>query len=365
MMLRAVEYEDGRQILKQDKSGRGFREMERDLKTDGLASVRAILLYGPEAYLVKTYEDRLRARYIQPAAEMLDYSRFDGEEADVADIIAACDTFPMLSEKRVVTVAGLPLDEKGGASPRGRALAEYIPGLPASTLLLITANKASRRTAPYLAIAKTGVAYEFSRLERRDLRAFIRHRLKDEGLGIAEDVVDELSNATGYLERDSEMDLLRLAGDLRRIASYAASEQAKEVRLSHVAACVDTSPETNVFAMLDAVSAGRKGEAMELAVNITAETGESGFRLLALLTGQFELMLGYRELKEQGVGFTDMLTALSVKSSYRLKKAAGFADRYSLARLMELLGRLYRVEQDIKTGLYGERLALTMFIAEM
>jgi DNA polymerase III delta subunit len=122
--------------------------------------------------------------------------------------------------------------------------------------------------------------------------------------------------------------------------------------------------ETDVFAMLDAVSAGRKGDSLELLRNITSR-GSNAFGLLALLTGQFEIMLGYRELRDRGVSLDAIAKTLGIKSMFRLKKAAGFADRYSAARIAELLHRLYRVDRDIKSGLYGERLALTMFIAEM
>jgi DNA polymerase III delta subunit len=76
-------------------------------------------------------------------------------------------------------------------------------------------------------------------------------------------------------------------------------------------------------------------------------------------------MLGYRELKDRRVPMGEMMKTLGVRSEFRLKKAAGFADRYGAEQIAELLHRLYRVERDIRSGLYGERLALTMFIAGM
>jgi DNA polymerase-3 subunit delta len=134
--------------------------------------------------------------------------------------------------------------------------------------------------------------------------------------------------------------------------------------MADVSACIGTSTETNVFALLDAVSAGRKGDAIELVQNITAGD-ENVFGLIALLTGQFEIMLGYREIKEQKKSISEIAKALNIKSEWRLKKAAGFADKYQARRLTELLDRLYRVDIDIKSGLYKEGLALTMFVAEM
>jgi DNA polymerase III delta subunit len=78
-------------------------------------------------------------------------------------------------------------------------------------------------------------------------------------------------------------------------------------------------------------------------------------------------MLGYRELKDAGKSYNEIRTTLGYaeKKDFRLRKAAGYADKYSSARLAELLLRIYRVNRDVKTGLYSDKLALTMFVAEM
>jgi DNA polymerase-3 subunit delta len=342
----------------------GFRQIERDLKNNDLRDVRTILLHGSEALLTGTYEKRLMQRFVEPAAVSLDFLRFDAEEAETDDIIAACDTLPMVSEKRVVVAAGFPGDEKFHTSPKGAALARYLPSAPASTLLIFTAASFPKRPALYKAIVAHGRAYEFSRLGREDLHAFVKGRFKMANVAVSDEIADAVVNASGYFDRESAVDLFSVESDVRRVAAHASLNEGRTAGLADVVACMDAADDTHVFALLDAVSSGRKGDALELLENISSK-GDAAYRLLALLTGQFEIMLGYKEMKERSRPFSEISKALGVKSDFRLKRVAGFADNYSVSALMKLLDRLYRVDRDIKTGLYGDRLALTMFVAEM
>jgi len=341
-----------------------FRKLERDIKADIFKDISVVLLFGSESFLIESYEKRLTEMFITPAAQMLDFILFDGEEASCDDIIAACDTFPIMSEKKLVSVSHVKGDEKSLASADVKSLAAYIKDMPASTLLIMQADKFSKRSALYKAIVKNGRAYCLGALDKGDAKAFIRSRFSRTGLMVSDDVISEILAVSGYLTGDTESSLYDLDSDVRLIAAYAQDKEGSgPVSLADVSACLGASVESNVFAMLDAVSSGRKGEAIELVKNIIAR-GENSFGLLALMLSQFELMLGYRELRERGCSFADIVRILSIKSEWRLKKVAVFADRYESKKLMWILDRLYRVDADIKTGLYGEELALTMFIAE-
>jgi DNA polymerase-3 subunit delta len=361
-------------------------------------------MFGAEGYLVDHYERVIRDRYVSPGAGVIDCSRIDWNAGDVvgtvSDIVAACDTLPMISECRVVLVRVSTGDEKSLGQADAKALAAYAKSIPETAILMITAASVPKNSSLYKAVAAHGRVYEFDRLNRSDLAAFIRGRFRKAGVSAPPEVVSEIIGVSGYLDREPRSDLFLLGSDVANIAAHACGDRAGAaaqasypehpgsseenssrpeseargaggpagtpcvVTMADVVACMGTSLETDVFAMLDAVSSGRKGDSIELLRNITARGGNA-FGLLALMTGQFEIMLGYRELKDRRVPMGEIMKTLGVKSEFRLKKAAGFADRYSAVRITELLHRLYQVDRDIKSGLYNERLALTMFVAGM
>jgi DNA polymerase-3 subunit delta len=348
-----------------------FKTIESEIRDSAFCEVRAVLLCGDEGYLVDHYGHRLREMFVTPGAELIDFSRVDihGNDIDefVSNVIAACDTLPMLSVRRVVLASISPGEERALSLVGAKKLAEYIPLIPQTSMLLLLTSSVPKNSALYKAFASHGRSYEFGRLGRDDLRNFISGRFKRTGLHTTREVLNEIISASGYFDRNPRSDLFIVASDVATIASYAkggASAGRPDITLADVAACMGSSVEADVFAMLDAVSTGRKGDAIELICNI-ADRGENTFGLLALLTAQFEIMLGYSELRALGESMSGIMKTLGVNSEYRLRKAADFAVKYTDDRLAELLRRLYRVERDIKSGLYGERLALTMFVAEM
>jgi DNA polymerase-3 subunit delta len=350
-----------------------FKTIESDLAEGAPFGARAVLLFGDESYLTDHYERTIRGRYVTPGAEAVDYSRlyWDGRDVSgtVSDIVAACDTLPMMSERRVVTVSAPDGEQASLGRADAKSLAEYVKSVPETAMLLIVTASIPKNSALYKAVATYGKVYDFSRLGRSDLAAFIRGRFKRAGVEAPPAVVSEVIGVSGYLERTPRSDLFRISSDVTNIAAYVRGGRTDAstppaVTLADISACMGVSMEADVFAMLDAVSAGRKGDSIELIRNMT-ERGENAFGMLALLTGQFEIMLGYKEMRDRRAPMSEIADALGVRSEFRLRKAAGFADRYSAARIAELLHRLYRVDRDIKSGLYDERLALTMFIAEM
>jgi DNA polymerase-3 subunit delta len=342
----------------------GFKLIEDDLAKGSFSDVNVALLYGSEPLLVETYEKKLKELFVAPAAEMLDFMHFGGEKLDSSAVSESAETFPLFSEKRVILIDDIPGTEQRLASSAYAELAASIETLPSSTFVIISSKgNVAKRSALYKSCVKHGKVYEFGKLNKEDARAFIIGRFYKGGAKCDNSIADEIIKISGYLDRETDADLYLLESDVARIAAFAAP--ANVITRAHVAACMGSSLESDVFIMLDAVCSDKKGEALQILTTITAKN-ESSFRLLALITDQFEIMLGYMELnKVGGKSMAEIAKALGGKNEFRVKKAAGFARNYTVERLTELLHRLYRIEADIKSGLYNERLALQMFIAEM
>jgi hypothetical protein len=156
--------------LKSQDVVHGFRQIETDLKNNVFADVHAVLLHGRESFLTGIYEKRLTERFVSQAAAFMDIIRLDGEETTANVVIAACDTLPMTSEKRVVLLENYPGDESSLASSDAKALADYIPLTPSYTLLVITSDAVSKRSALYKAITGSGLV-QHSLIKNRRRRA--------------------------------------------------------------------------------------------------------------------------------------------------------------------------------------------------
>ena len=142
-----------------------------------------------------------------------------------------------------------------------------------------------------------------------------------------------------------------------------AYSEGEEILLSDVLATVSGNLETSVFAMLDAISIGRKNEAY-LLLNSLLSSGENLYMILSLIASQFEIILEVKELKEEGKNLSEIQSILQIHE-FRIKKAMSFADRYSVKSLKQILIKVYEIDKSIKTGLLEQSFALELFIAQI
>ena len=372
----------------------GFRTIESDIKSGKINSALPILLYGEEHFLVDFYEKKLRALFFgnldeagnvgenaqSSDASNLDLSVFYGDEEPDDAIIGALDTFPMLSPMRIVVVKEHP----GLSSPKNSAtssaedskgenivqtkrkdeLADYIAHIPETSRLIFASEKINKTRVLYKAINKSGLVYEFTRLEELDLRQFIIKRFTALGVNITTDVLDEFIFATGYLEKDSDRDLFSVENDVSKTAIFSLAEGRTVVTQADIEECMPGILRIDVFAMLDAISSGKKAEAVRLLENSLA-SGQNVFQLLSLVTGHFEIMLGYKELNAKGHNQKEITKILGGRSEWRVKRLGDFSRRFDEEKLKQILMKLYDMERSIKSGDIADTLVFTVLFAEI
>jgi len=349
-----------------------YMTIENDIKSGAIDKPAPVLLYGEEIFLTNFYEKQLKALFSgsdNAGGDTLDISVFHMDEADDDAIMAALDTFPMTSPLRVVIVkshpelAGKSAEAVEGTKPQN-LLAGYLANIPDTSRLVFVSNNVNKTRALYKAIARHGTVYEFKRLDEAGLRNFALKRFKAMGTNIMPDVLDAFALATGYLEKDTERDLFTVESDAYIIASNVLADGRTTIEHQDLEECLPGILRTDVFAMLDAISSGRKAEAVRLLENSLAGS-ESAFRLLSLFTGHFEIMLGFKELSAKGLTAAKITQILGERSEWRVKKLGGFAQRFDAGKLQWILGRLYDMERSIKSGDMPDRLALTVLLAEI
>ena len=346
-----------------------YLKIENDIKSGAINKPAPILLYGEENFLTDHYEKQLTSLFSDNASTDLDISTFYMDEAEDEAVMASLDTFPMLSPARIVIVKSHPglSSQKAGTedgTKKKNLLAEYIAQIPETSRLIFVSNNVNRTRVLYKAIDKYGTVYEFTRLDEAELRRFSLKRFKAVGAEITPDVLDAFVFATGYLEKETDRDLFTVEQDAYKLSSFVLADERNVITHEDLEECIPGILRTDIFAMLDAISAGRKAEAVRLLENSLAG-GESVFRLLSLFTGHFEIMLGCKELSAEGHSPAKITKLLGERSEWRVKKLGGFAHRFDTKKLQWILGRLYDTERNIKSGDIPERLALTVLLAKI
>lgn len=339
-----------------------FKTISKDIKDHQIPSV--VLLYGKEQYLVDWSIGLIVDKYVSAETKSFDFTKIDCEQFTVDALIEACETFSLFSASKVVAIKDFAYiggqKMKNFASEDEERLIQYISEVPAETILIFTAENADKRKKIYKQIEKQGKVYQFDSLSENELTNFMIKRFKLAGKTCKSYIIKEIIGLSGYYHKETEYSLYNLENDLRKIIAHSTGG---EIIAADIFAAVSGSLETNVFAMVDAISRGRKNEAYALVFQLL-KTGESVYKLLALIISQFELILAAKEIRQDKLTLTEMAKTLEVHE-FRLKNALVFAERYTIERLRRILMSAYETDVRIKTGLLEAGMALELFIAEV
>ena len=342
-----------------------FKTIQKDVKSGSVSNL--LLFHGEEQYLVQWAYELLKSRYITPGTEAMDLMEVDGSEADIDAIKEFCETFSMFSEKKILRIADIPVLWKNASGRYSenftKELCEYLEDVPEGTIVVFTGRKddpKAKESNLFKTIKKHGSIYDFAPLDKDLLGGFIQKRMKASGKTIRPSVADTIIYESGYLNKDIEYGLYNLENDLRKMI---APSDTNEILPADVTASIATGIDTNIFAMLDAVSRQRKDEALRLMWNIIS-SGENPFRVVAMITGQLELMLKTKEMRSEGMSVPDIAKHLGIHE-YRVKKAASFSGRMSEDDIRRMLMYAYEIDGNVKTGLMESSLALEYFVAEI
>ena len=146
----------------------------------------------------------------------------------------------------------------------------------------------------------------------------------------------------------------------RKIAAYCGGGSVTEDDVSQV---MNGDMDTFIFNLLDAVSGNQKEKAFGLLHNIL-RSGREVFGTIAMMINQFELLLMVAELKEEGKNLGQITETLKI-SEFRIRKAMGYTEKFSVDRLKHVLSQLYETDRNIKTGLMEQNLALELLIGRI
>lgn len=346
---------------KNSKAEHAFQTFHRDLNKNNFENV--IFMYGEEEYLTEWACNSLAAALVDPSVREIDFVKI--EEAEDADqLLTACDTFSMFSEKRVVWAKDFPpllkKNAKGFGEGELKKLLDYIKDPNKETVLIFSCVKPDESSSLVKQLKKQHKIYFFDKLDRPQLSAFAEKRFAAAGKDIDRAVLRYLIDETGYFNRESEYRIFNLENDIKKIIAYSGENRITE---EDIDATIKGDLDKFAFDFLDAVTSGHKDKALRLLNNIIGSGGEI-YSVLGLLISQFELMTEAKELYQSGEERQEIPRILKV-NPYRAKKAMAYGDKFSMNRLKDILSQFYQADRNIKTGMIDQNLALELIIGRM
>jgi DNA polymerase-3 subunit delta len=300
----------------------------------------------------------------------LNYTQLEGEKLDASELLAACETFPFGSDKRLVVVRDLGIlkskgDGKGDveeAAASGKDPQPFIDLVgninDTTCLVLVSYGGIDKRRKLVNELKKHGAVYEFDRIDRDELARWIKKGLGKSGKSIGSKELDYFINSIGYLDKNGSKNMYDVENEIKKLAGFAGSSV--EVLISHIEAVVPRNIENDIFKLINACSEKDVDRSLRLYADMLLE-GENSFGLLALLSKQIKSMLEVSELYDKKYDSGRISEKLKLHE-YTVKLCIKYSSSIKKHVLQSAFRKCLDTEFSIKSGRMGERLAMEMLL---
>ena len=311
---------------------------------------------------------------------------YTGGETPLATIIATCDTFPFLSEQRLVVIEGLPKKRKGEEAQTGtesvkgvkddtqptrsrkgkkgaksstetrtgfeKELAAYVSRLPETTVLILLADEELPASSVLLKAGQEhGKVVQCTLPKGAALESWIARRAQSIGVKIKPEAVALLANFIGN-------QLRMLANELDKLAMYVAERgviDADDVR--KLSAQVQ---EARIFDLTDALAQRNRKQALDLLHDLLAD-GEPPLRLISTITSQVRSLLLAKELSADGLR-AQQIAAATGMAPFVAEKALRQIGKFQMAQLEDAYRQLLATDAALKRSRMTPEMALDLLI---
>lgn len=304
------------------------------------------LLCGEESYLIRFYSKKLQKALIGQDTEM-NLNVFQGSDTSIEEVIRLADTMPFFAEHRLIILDGTGLFGKGGG-----ALAEYLPSMPDTTVMLfLEEGKVDERGKLFKTVKSLGAVQSLKHPDEAALGRWIVRALDSAGKQITQTALNELLASVGH-------DMQMLHTEVEKLIAYTGERSG--IRIEDVRAIVSVQVENRIFAMVEEIARGRSASALSMLQDLL-QLKESPPGILTLLMNQFNLMFQVRDLREQGFDSATIYQKVAMQQ-FRVRKALQQSENLSSAVLKKMLEVCVEAFRSITTGRMAPENAVQMAV---
>ena len=321
-----------------------MRKLRQDIKDRAFESV--YLICGPEAYLRLSAKNALRDALT--GDDSINYTYREGRDAVFTEIRDIAETLPFFADRRLIVLENTGLFKKGG-----EVFADYLPEMPGTTVMVFVEEEADKRSRLYKAVSKCGYVAECKRLSEDELKKSALAAFHKAGRPITAEALDLFVDRCGD-------DLGHMISEEDKLIAYTLGKDG--IRPADVEAVTTVTPQSRVFDMLDAMTAGDPARAFSLYDDLKA-LKEPAMRILFLITQQVNRLLQIKELSARGLTQNAIAEQLGLRP-FAIGKYSRQAKAFTAEALKKRLARCAQYDQDIKSGKIEDAVAVELLLAD-
>ena len=237
-------------------------------------------------YLLLGDDEERKARGVEKLRRARAAESFDAADTSPEAVVSACNSYDLFGEGTFVLLKNL---DAWNAAQKARIL-DYLDSPSPDTDLVLLGKKLGAREKLLAAVKKSGEVHNFEQPTGKALVRWVVGNARKQGLDLPEDVAQNLT------ERCSG-DKTRLVRETEKLALYVSEGPAT---IEDVEALCPPDLQSNIFAFVDSLAAGRQDRALGLLEELLA-AGEPPLRIMYMVRRQFLLIARAQALFDKGV----------------------------------------------------------------
>lgn len=255
-----------------------YEQLDTSVRSGRVAPL--YFFFGEEMYLMEEAQRLLSATVLQDHERDFNYDLVYGPEAEGAPVLALCNAYPMMAERRLVIVRDF---EKLKSNVLFTAYAER-PN-PHAVVVLVCRTKPNLTQHPYRALKDKATTVEFKAYKVPEAVRWVVQACAQSGIKMTPEAASLLVELSGT-------DLQILAAEVEKLTTRA--ERTRVIGREDVLAAGGHSREFNVFELQNAIGQRNFKEALRiteaLLTHASHAAGEA-LKILGLVTSYFTKLL--------------------------------------------------------------------------
>ncbi|MDD3335178.1 MAG: DNA polymerase III subunit delta [Eubacteriales bacterium] len=299
------------------------------------------LMEGTEEYIKQQGLVQLCHKLLPEGLEEMNLTDLTDPDGDT--VIAAAETLPFMSEKRIVIIRECSLivsSRKAEDEKKAEMILGYLQHVsPSACLVFYVKGKADGRKKLYTTLKKQNAIVDFSPMNDAECAGWTMKTMRRMGKALDRPTADKLVFTVGH-------DAALLKQEMEKLAAFL--EQREQVAAEDIDAICTRSTECTVFQMVDAQVAGKNDEAFGLLSDMV-RSGEERMGILAMLLRQYRLLYHMRCLMDERTPQNAQASLLGVPP-FAVARTQQQARSFEKERLKRAYDELLDYEYKLKSG---------------
>ncbi len=317
------------------------RELAANIKSGRLENT--YLFYGNEGYLKRLYKDRIIKKAVSDFADF-NLHKFD-RSVKMDDLVAACDSMPMMSEKSCVVLSDYNFST--AQDSEYKQLIELIEHPNSTCILILTYDNAEIPTSKtkkakdlVLAVEKHGCVVNFEHKNDHELADIAIRRASKQEVVLQPTVARKIVETCGS-------DIENLLTEVDKLCAYVGKGYATEQDIDEV---MVRTVEASAFALAGAVCSRRRDDAMKICADLFDLKTEP-IVIIGALSSVFVDIYRVKMAENEGLRYDDIAQPFGYgKMVFKLKNAASYGRNMTRSMALDALEILRDADIKLKTS---------------